>query len=213
MIVCSVLWRILRCCTESHTAWLSQWEKMHSPHYLQQWCQYTSPDTYYEDSFDVNDGMVISGDGTLRMATKRRYSCRDEVPCSQQSLYNRRFYHLLRYTIQVLSQMASKCCSSYVNVCYTHLSTTVSSGTYHSDLWSAVKYLAARMYRTESRRLTHTLTPVVLSCVRSLQISRKHLNSRIFISMCKHERVKDIINVQQYHQDRRVTTPEDYGQR
>jgi hypothetical protein len=106
---------------------------------------------YKEDGCEIirleNCVAVVSGDGTLCLQQTPEslpHTIAVEIKCPVPGkIFTTDTYYSLPpyYATQVLSQMAAKQCSSYLNACYTHSSTSFIEGQFDLDLWLATEEL------------------------------------------------------------------------
>ena len=103
-----------------------------------------------------NSYMVVSGDGSgIDDAGENIIAFELKCPVPNKPYTPDVYYTFpVRYTTQVLSQMASKKCDLFCNLCYTSQSSTLFCGHFNSDLWDSVVKLLTDLYTTQSKRPT-----------------------------------------------------------
>ena len=95
------------------------------------------------------DGSGVTSDGDMKIA----FELKCPVP---GKLFTPDVYYALpvRYSTQILSQMAAKHCNLYCNLCYTSQSSTIFAGEFREDMWMELTQRVDELYGTQSKRPT-----------------------------------------------------------
>ena len=121
---------------------------------------------FYPDVCYVEDGcatlpfpvvyMAVSGDGIgVTMDGKNTVAFELKCPVPNKPFTADVYYKVpLRYSLQILSQMATKGCEKYANICYTKESTTVFRGKFDEDLWCSVVNVLHEFAQSHGKRPT-----------------------------------------------------------
>ena len=98
---------------------------------------------------------VISGDGSGSMTgSDCKVAFEIKCPIPGKKFATDAYYQLPSYyCCQVLSQMKSKGCNNFANICYTPDSTTVITGQFDSSLWETLVDLATKLYGNSEKNV------------------------------------------------------------
>ena len=128
-----------------------------------------------------NTYCIVSGDGSgvnINALTEVAFELKCPIP--DKIFTTDTVYKLpLRYTCQVLSQMAAKGCQKYVNICYTPSGCTMISGQYDNDLWTKLTAVAEELYGASELKLPSKKHSEVKDLVKSL---KEFCSSSVFIA-------------------------------
>ena len=114
--------------------------------------------TYQEDGCVVlpldleSHYAVISGDGTgINQEKNETVAFELKCPIPEKKYTPDVYYELpVRYSTQVLSQMAAKECGKYANICFTSQSTTFMEGKFNSPLWEEAWTFTKELYGAQA---------------------------------------------------------------
>ena len=92
---------------------------------------------------------VVSGDGSGLSDGQTKMAFELKCPMTGKEFTTDVYYKMpVYYTTQVLSQMVSKKCNAFTNLCYTPQSSTVLTGNYSPEIWDKVWSLANQLNAT-----------------------------------------------------------------